>query len=131
MESSLDEDQNDRDTLRHDPTFQIVCNRVPGEGPEIASHPTLSRLSNAVSISALKGLPDWMVDQLLDSSETPPTRLLFDLDGFGDVNQLRGCLWRTVHCARSPTVTWGNIYAPCVNAICAPGSTISSKSRNY
>ena len=42
------EDQNDHDTLRHDPVFQLICDRVPddGTGPAratLASQPTLSR----------------------------------------------------------------------------------------
>ena len=78
------EDQNDHDTLRYDPVFQLVCDRVPGAGQETASQPTLSRFENAVSIAALKSLREWMVDQFLDSFETSPSRLLFDLDGFDD-----------------------------------------------
>ncbi len=78
------EDQNDHDTLRHDPIFQLVCDRVPGDGEETASQPTLSRFENAITISALNELREWMVKQFLDSFQTPPTRLLFDLDGFDD-----------------------------------------------
>ena len=78
------EDQNDHDTLRHDPVFQLVCDRVPQDGQETASQPTLSRFENAVSIEALKNLREWMVEQFLDSFPTPPTRLMFDLDGFDD-----------------------------------------------
>ena len=45
------EDQNDHDTLRHDPVFQLICDRMPmtrrdGEwerGNPLASQPTLSR----------------------------------------------------------------------------------------
>ncbi len=78
------EDQNDHDTLRHDPIFQLVCDRVPGDGEETATQPTLSRFENAITISALNELREWMVKQFLDSFQTPPTRLLFDLDGFDD-----------------------------------------------
>ena len=37
------EDQNDHDTLRYDPVFQLVCDRVPEDGAELAAQPTLSR----------------------------------------------------------------------------------------
>ena len=42
------EDQNDHDTLRHDPVFQRICDRVPDDGTglaqaTLASQPTLSR----------------------------------------------------------------------------------------
>ena len=36
------EDQNDHDTLRSDPAFKLVCDRLPN-GTDLASQPTLSR----------------------------------------------------------------------------------------
>ena len=42
------EDQNDHDTLRHDPVFKLVADRSPGED-DLASQPTLSRFENASS----------------------------------------------------------------------------------
>lgn len=78
------EDQNDHDTLRHDPVFQLVCDRVPEEGAQTASQPTLSRFENAIDIPSLKRLRDLMVEQFLDAFDNPPTRLTFDMDGFDD-----------------------------------------------
>jgi hypothetical protein len=80
------EDQNDHDTLRHDPVFQLICDRVPDDDmlTPTASQPTLSRFENAVDIPSLKRLRELLVDQFLDAFETPPTRLTFDLDGFDD-----------------------------------------------
>jgi Transposase DDE domain group 1 len=79
------EDQNDHDTLRYDPVFQLICDRVPGEdGAETASQPTLSRFENAIDIPSLFRLRDLLVDQFLDSFDSPPPRLTFDLDGFDD-----------------------------------------------
>ncbi len=78
------EDQNDHDTLRYDPIFQLVCDRLPEDRQETASQPTLSRFENAIQIADLFRLREWMVDQFLDSFKTPPTRLTFDLDGFDD-----------------------------------------------
>ena len=37
-----DEDQNDHDTLRSDPAFKLVCDRLPND-IDLASQPTLSR----------------------------------------------------------------------------------------
>lgn len=51
---------------------------------ETASQPTLSRFVNAVSIPALNRLHEWMVEQFLGSFDKPPTRLMFDMDGFDD-----------------------------------------------
>jgi hypothetical protein len=78
------EDQNDHDTLRYDPVFQLICDRVPDDGAETASQPTLSRFENAVDIPSLFRLRELLVDQFLDAFETPPVRLTFDMDGFDD-----------------------------------------------
>ncbi len=43
------EDQNDADTLRHDPLLKMVCGRLPESDASLASQPTFSRLENAVS----------------------------------------------------------------------------------
>jgi hypothetical protein len=48
------EDQNDHDTLRHDPVFKLVADRSP-QDDDLASQPTLSRLENAISISSFNG----------------------------------------------------------------------------
>ena len=43
------EDQDDADTLRHDPLLKLVCGRLPDTGAPLASQPTLSRLENAMT----------------------------------------------------------------------------------
>lgn len=80
------EDQNDHDTLRHDPVFQLICDRVPDDAvrPQTASQPTLSRFENSIDVPSLARLRELLIDQFLDALETPPTRLTFDLDGFDD-----------------------------------------------
>lgn len=78
------EDQNDHDTLRYDPIFQLVCDRLPDDQAELASQPTLSRFENAVSPRTLLGLRELLVDQFLEAFDQPPSRLTFDLDGFDD-----------------------------------------------
>ena len=42
------EDCNDADSLRSDPIFKTVCDRLPESDPDLASQPTLSRLENSV-----------------------------------------------------------------------------------
>ena len=42
------EDQDDADSLRHDPLFRLVCGQLPETGRALASQPTLSRLENMV-----------------------------------------------------------------------------------
>ena len=80
------EDQNDHDTLRYDPIFQTVCDRIPDQTDKahLASQPTLSRFENAISAHTLLQERTLLVDQFLDSFATVPTRLTFDLDGFDD-----------------------------------------------
>jgi hypothetical protein len=77
------EDQNDHDTLRHDPVFKLVADRSP-EDDDLASQPTLSRFENAISIKSLKRLRDVFLDQFIASFDTPPRHLTFDLDAVDD-----------------------------------------------
>src|SRR6516164_6118640 len=77
------EDQNDHDTLRHDPVFKLVAGRSP-EDDDLASQPTLSRFENAISIPSLKRLRDVFLDQFIASFETAPRHLTFDLDAVDD-----------------------------------------------
>jgi hypothetical protein len=77
------EDQNDHDTLRHDPVFKLIADRSPEDDP-LASQPTLSRFENAISIRSLKLLRDVFIDQFIDSFATPPKHLTFDLDAVDD-----------------------------------------------
>jgi hypothetical protein len=78
------EDQNDHDTLRYDPVFQLVCDRLPEDKAELASQPTLSRFENRISVPALHRVRELLVEQFLDSFDEAPLRLTFDLDGFDD-----------------------------------------------
>jgi hypothetical protein len=76
-------DQNDHDTLRSDPVFKLIANRLP-DGPDLASQPTLSRFENAIDIPSLKKLREQFVDQFIASFVVPPRRLTFDLDAVDD-----------------------------------------------
>src|SRR3954465_4914438 len=77
------EDQNDHDPLRSDPAFKLVADRPP-DGPDLASQPTLSRFENAASIPALWRLRDVLVDLFIQSFDSPPHHLTFDIDAFDD-----------------------------------------------
>src|SRR5271157_6304765 len=77
------EDQNDHDTLRSDPIFKLIADRLP-DGPDLASQPTLSRFENAVSIPDLWRLRDVLVDLFIQSFDQPPRHLTLDLDAFDD-----------------------------------------------
>jgi Transposase DDE domain group 1 len=77
------EDQNDHDTLRSDPVFKVIADRLPDD-PDLASQTTLSRFENAVSIADLGRLRDVLVDLFIQSFEAPPSHLTLDLDAFDD-----------------------------------------------
>jgi Transposase DDE domain group 1 len=77
------EDQNDHDTLRSDPVFKLIADRLPDD-PDRASQPTLSRFENAVSIADLWRSRDVLVDTFLQSFGRPPGHLTLDLDPVDD-----------------------------------------------
>jgi hypothetical protein len=80
------EDQDDADTLRHDPLLKLVCGRLPESGAPLASQPTLSRLDNAMDRRACYRLAVALVQLYLREREQParPQRILLDLDGTDD-----------------------------------------------
>jgi hypothetical protein len=82
------EDCNDHDTLRDDPVFKMLTDRLP-DGEALASQPTLSRLENAVSIAALFKLIDLTVQQGVQRVKAKhggrlPGRVTIDLDPTDD-----------------------------------------------
>jgi hypothetical protein len=77
------EDQNDHDTLRSDPVFKLIADRLPADR-DLASQPTLSRFENGVTISDLWRLRDVMIDEFIASFDAPPAHLTFDIDAFDD-----------------------------------------------
>ena len=77
------EDQNDHDTLRSDPVFKLITDRLPDD-PDLASQPTLSRLENAVTIPDLWRLRDVLMDLFIQSFDRPPSHLTFDVDAVDD-----------------------------------------------
>ena len=80
------EDQDDADTLRHDPLLKLVCGRLPDSGRPLASQPTLSRLENAIDRHAAERLAQAFVDLYVRQRGQPgrPTRVLIDVDGTDD-----------------------------------------------
>jgi hypothetical protein len=73
-------DANDCDALRDDPAFKMAVGRLPETGPELCSQPTMSRLENLPSPTALKRMMDAMVDLFCDSFAEVPRRILLDID---------------------------------------------------
>jgi hypothetical protein len=82
------EDCNDHDTLRDDPIFKIVADRLPEDDP-LASQPTLSRFENAVTIDTLWQTLDFLTTTGIErlrkkNSGRLPERLTLDLDATDD-----------------------------------------------
>jgi len=78
------EDANDANTLRHDPIFKLLLDRLPESGPPLASQPTISRFENRVSRTELSRLAQVFVDQFIASYDQPPTLIVLDFDDTED-----------------------------------------------
>lgn len=78
------EDANDANTLRHDPIFKLLLDRLPDTGPPLASQPTLSRFENHVSRTELYRMARVLVEQFLASYARPPQLIVLDFDDTED-----------------------------------------------
>lgn len=82
------EDCNDHDTLRDEPVFKMVADRLPEDDP-LASQPTLSRFENSVTPAALQRLIDFNIATGIERLKekhggTLPASLTLDLDATDD-----------------------------------------------
>ena len=78
------EDANDSNTLRDDPIFKLMLNRLPETGAPLASQPTMSRFENRVSRSELYRMARVLLEQFIASDTTPPTVIVLDVDDTED-----------------------------------------------
>lgn len=79
-------DQNDADTLRHDPLLKLVCGRLPETDLDLASQPTFSRLENGFSARDCYRLAEALGAVYLRERERDgiPAHLVLDLDSTDD-----------------------------------------------
>jgi len=82
------EDCNDHDTLRDDPVFKLIAERLPNEAA-LASQPTLSRFENLATPAVLQKLIDFNIatgiERLRQHHGGPlPASLTLDLDATDD-----------------------------------------------
>src|SRR3954454_20047491 len=77
-------DANDCDALRADPAFKMALGRAPESGRHLCSQPTMCRLENLPTITALKRMMAAMVDLFCDSFEQVPRRIVLDIDDTED-----------------------------------------------
>ncbi|WP_084506400.1 transposase [Geminicoccus roseus] len=73
-------DANDCDALRRDPAFKMALGRPPESGADLCSQPTMCRLENQPTITALKRMMAAMVELFCDSFEQVPRRIVLDID---------------------------------------------------
>ena len=62
-------DANDCDALRTDPAFKMAVGRLPEAGAELCSQPTMCRLENLPTATALKRMMAAMAELFCDSFE--------------------------------------------------------------
>jgi hypothetical protein len=77
-------DANDCDALRADPAFKMAVGRAPESGRDLCSQPTMCRLENLPTITALKRMMAAMVELFCDSFDDVPTRIVLDIDDTED-----------------------------------------------
>ena len=82
------EDCNDHDTLRDDPVFKLIADRLP-EDEALASQPTLSRFENSVTPAVLQRLIDFTIDTGIERLKdkhggTLPASITLDMDATDD-----------------------------------------------
>jgi len=78
------EDANDANTLRDDPIFKLMLDRLPESGAPLASQPTLSRFENRVSRTELYRMARVLLEQYIASYDTAPTLIVLDVDDTED-----------------------------------------------
>jgi len=77
-------DANDCDALRADPAFKMAVGRLPESGRDLCSQPTMCRLENLPTITALKRMMAAMVELFCDSFTEVPKRIVLDIDDTED-----------------------------------------------
>jgi len=82
------EDCNDHDTLRTDPLFKLLADRLP-DGKPLASQPTLSRFENLPTPAVLQSLIDFLIDTGIEHLKLKhggrlPASITLDLDATDD-----------------------------------------------
>src|SRR5467141_2498860 len=78
------EDANDANTLRHDPIFTLLLDRLPETGAPLASQPTISRFENSMSRAVIYRMALVLMDQFIASYNSPPEVIVLDVDDTED-----------------------------------------------
>jgi len=82
--ASGNEDTNDCDSLRDDPIFKMVANRLPETGNALGSQPTMNRFENTISRPTLYRIAKVFVDNFVESYEIQPNIVVLNIDDTED-----------------------------------------------
>src|SRR3954454_11859148 len=77
-------DANDCDALRADPAFKMAVGRLPESGRDLCSQPTMCRLEDLPTVTALQRMMAAMVELFCDSFAEVPRRIVLDIDDTED-----------------------------------------------
>ena len=77
-------DANDSTTLRDDPIFTLMRDRLPETGAPLASQPTMSRCEKRVSRSELSRMARVLLEPCIASYATQPKVIVLDVDDTED-----------------------------------------------
>ena len=78
------EDANDANTLRDDPLFKLMLDRLPATGAPLASQPTISRFENRISRTELYRMALVLLEHFIASYANPPSVIVLDVDDTED-----------------------------------------------
>jgi len=77
-------DANDANAMRTDPALKMAVNRLPDEGENLASQPTLSRIENTITAKELIKIARAFIDHFIQSFPKPPAVIVLDFDDTAD-----------------------------------------------
>src|SRR6267143_2747928 len=78
------EDANDSNSLRDDPIFKLMLDRLPATGAPLASQPTISRFENRIARTELSRMALLLLKQFIASYASPPPVIVLDVDDTED-----------------------------------------------
>ncbi len=78
------EDQNDANSLRHDPALKIACGQAPLSGEALSSQSTFSLYENAATMASNRKLMLWFEQSYVDSLALDTKVVILDVDGAED-----------------------------------------------
>ncbi len=74
------EDANDCDTLKNDAILKLCANKLPENGGDLGSQPTMSRFENSISRSELYKIAKAFIIAFINSYDKEPPVIILDAD---------------------------------------------------